>query len=171
MSGSPVVVIGYGNPSRGDDALGPEFIERIETCRDKGELPPTFDTLTDFQLQIEHALDLQERQLVLFVDAGISATPPFEFTELRPMRDQSHSTHAISPAAVLEVFSRINGESPPPAFLLTIPGYGFELGSPLSPESQNHLLAAIDLLKQLLRKPDVAHWRQHSATNSCSAAS
>ena len=63
----PLLVFGWGNPSRGDDALGPLFVERIEAL----ELPGV-SCLTDFQLQVEHALDIQDRRQVLFVDGGKS---------------------------------------------------------------------------------------------------
>ncbi|MCC7218819.1 MAG: hydrogenase maturation protease, partial [Burkholderiales bacterium] len=61
---APFLVIGIGNPSRGDDALGPLLVERIEAM----DLPGV-ECLTDFQLQVEHALDLVGREQVVFVDA------------------------------------------------------------------------------------------------------
>jgi hydrogenase maturation protease len=62
------LVLAVGNPSRGDDALGPALLERL---RDAGvDAAGDVELLTDFQLQIEHALDLQGRQAVLFVDAA-----------------------------------------------------------------------------------------------------
>ena len=30
MSIAPVLIVGYGNPGRGDDALGPELVARLE---------------------------------------------------------------------------------------------------------------------------------------------
>ena len=59
----PVLLLGYGNPSRGDDALGPMLLEMLEADRRAGRAPDNFETLTDFQLQVEHALDLQRRRL------------------------------------------------------------------------------------------------------------
>ncbi|OOZ37120.1 hydrogenase maturation protease [Solemya velesiana gill symbiont] len=159
MTCNPVVIIGYGNPSRGDDALGPEFLRHLENTREQGVLPPIFDTITDFQLQIEHAVDLQQRQLVLFVDASVSATPPFEFHELTPRRDESYSSHAMTPAAVLEVFTQFNDSPPPPAFLLTIPGKNFELGTKLSQESESYLKSALEHTVTLLRSPNATIWR------------
>jgi hypothetical protein len=46
-------VFGYGNLSRGDDALGPLLIEYIE----KHVYFSGLEIITDFQLQIEHALE------------------------------------------------------------------------------------------------------------------
>jgi hypothetical protein len=48
----PILVFAWGNPSRGDDALGPLFAERIEALG-----LPGVECLTDFQLQVEHALE------------------------------------------------------------------------------------------------------------------
>ncbi|MET0046243.1 MAG: hydrogenase maturation protease [Sedimenticola sp.] len=161
MSLRPTVVIGYGNPSRGDDAVGPLMIERLEQKRESGELPPLFDTVTDFQLQIEHAMDLLDRQLILFVDASVSAIPPFGFQQLTPQRDESYSSHAMTPSAVLEVFTQVNGFPPPPAFLLTIPGHSFELGDDMTPECEDHLSEALELAVELLGDPSPAAWLAH----------
>ena len=38
-----------------------------------------FELLEDFQLQIEHALDLAGRRLALFIDAGTGTPAPFAF--------------------------------------------------------------------------------------------
>jgi hydrogenase maturation protease len=154
---APLLIFGYGNPSRGDDALGPELLRRLEATREGGGLHGC-DTLTDFQLQVEHALDLQGRDLVLFVDASVSAPAPFAFTRLTAERDPSYTTHAISPAAVLAVFHQVCREPPPPCFLLAIRGEAFELGQPLSPTAARHLEAALRFTAELLRSPSLEGW-------------
>ncbi len=100
------------------------------------------DLLTDFQLQIEHALDLENRQYVLFVDAGVACAEPFELRRLQAERDDSFTTHAMSPAAVLAVYQQINQCDPPPAWLLTIRAYEFGLGLPISERARDNLQAA-----------------------------
>ncbi|WP_462320608.1 hydrogenase maturation protease [Halochromatium sp.] len=75
----PVLVFGYGNPSRGDDALGPRLIERLQGLQDRGQLPGV-ELLTDFQLQIEHVLDLVGRERVIFVDAAVGLSEPYRLT-------------------------------------------------------------------------------------------
>ena len=45
----PLLLLGYGNPSRGDDALGPMLLEMLEADRRAGRAPDNFETLTDFQ--------------------------------------------------------------------------------------------------------------------------
>ncbi|HEY8138620.1 MAG TPA: hydrogenase maturation protease [Methylocystis sp.] len=144
------LVFGVGNPSRGDDALGPLFIERLEawsaTARN---LPVALAALTDFQWQIEHALDLVDIDVVVFVDASVRAEPPFALAPLAAKFDASHSTHALSPACLLAVAERL-GQTVPQAWLLAIPGRAFELGSEPSPDSLSYLDAAFEHLRSRL---------------------
>lgn len=134
----PVLVFGWGNPSRGDDALGPRFVEGIDALA-----LPGVECLTDFQLQVEHALDLHGRRAVLFVDASTSARAPFEVSEIVPGIDPSFTSHALSPQAVLQVYVDLHDEPPPPSLLLAIRGSRFELGDPLSRDAETHLDVAI----------------------------
>ena len=53
------LVFAWGNPSRGDDALGPLFAEAVQAMN-----LPQVECLTDFQLQVEHTLDLVGRQRI-----------------------------------------------------------------------------------------------------------
>lgn len=151
----PVLVFGYGNPSRGDDALGPLLIEYIQDRFDAAYI----DLLTDFQLQIEHALDLDNRELVLFVDASAACAAPFELAELKPALDIGYTTHALHPASVMAVYQSIRKQSPPPCFLLAIKGEAFELGEGLSANAERHLQQAESLVAGLLQSPCLADWR------------
>ncbi len=144
------LVFAWGNPSRGDDALGPLFAEAVQAMH-----LPQVECLTDFQLQIEHSLDLLGRQRILFVDAscGVSdgVQPPFRCAPLHPARDSSYTTHAMSPAALLQVFTDVQGHAPPPSWLLAIPGESWELGQPPSATAQTRLAQALDWAAQWLR--------------------
>ena len=152
----PVLIFGYGNLSRGDDALGPLLLEYVEQ-----QFPlHNIEILSDFQLQVEHALDLQGRELVLFVDASVAHDKAYEFVQLQPLRDKSYTTHAMSPSAVLQVYESITGESPPPAFLLSIQGMAFELGDGLSPAARDNLTKACSFIAQLLQQTDLPGWLQ-----------
>ncbi len=142
---APILIFGWGNPSRGDDALGPLFVERIEALG-----LPQVECLTDFQLQVEHALDLEGRELVLFVDASFDVAAPFAVNRLGPARDASFSTHAISPEAVMQVFVDLHDDPPPTCYQLAIRGESFELGEELSSAAQLHLEAALRRVEKLL---------------------
>ena len=139
---APLLVLGVGNPSRGDDALGPLFVERLGQALAPEVTSGAVELLTDFQLQIEHALDLTGRARVVFVDASTSAAPPFEFSLAAPRRDASCSTHAMSPEALLETHRAVVGP-PPESWVLAIRGERFALGEPLSSAGSAHLDAAL----------------------------
>ncbi len=142
MTTPPLLVLGVGNPSRGDDALGPRFVERAAASL-AGEIAAgRLELLTDFQLQIEHALDLTGRRRVLFVDASVQAAPPFELRRVEANRDPGATSHAMSPAAVLGTHRDVIGE-PPEAWVLEIRGERFELGDELSVNARAHLDAAL----------------------------
>jgi hydrogenase maturation protease len=149
-----LVVLGWGNDARGDDGLGPALLGRIAAL-DLAHVT----AIEDFQLQIEHAMDLEAADLVLFLDASVSAPAPFVFTETEPRDDTSHSTHALSPEAVLDVFVRVLGRAPPPAFVLAMHGAAFELGTGLSEAARAGLEAAWAFVRPLVEAPDVAAWR------------
>ena len=142
MTRAPRLVIGVGNPSRGDDALGPRFVERVGAALVAEIARGEIELLTDFQLQIEHTLDLEGRDEVTFVDASVTAAPPFEHTRTEALADGTASTHVMSPAALLDA-CRAVGVSSPTAWTLAIRGERFELGEDLSDHARAHLDAAV----------------------------
>ena len=158
----PLLVFGYGNPSRGDDALGPALIQRLMDLQTEG-LPAArtqlqgVELLTDFQLQPEHALDLAGREAVFLVDADASMDAPYRLEPILTDQAPSYTTHEMSPGALLWVYARIGLGSPPPSFLLRIRGFRFDLGSPLSPGARDNLeLALAFLLTRLTVAPAVS---------------
>ena len=154
----PVLLFGYGNLSRGDDALGPLLLEYVESHCNLEQI----EILSDFQLQIEHALDLEDRSLVLFVDASVSCVSAYDFATIEPSRDKSYTTHAMSPAAVLDVYQSIKKQIPPPCFLLSIKAEKLELGEGLSPQAKNNLDLACQFAEQLLQQPYIKAWQQQA---------
>ena len=140
-----LLLFGYGNPGRGDDALGPELIARIEHLHFSG-----VECQNDMQLQVEHVTDLADCDRVLFVDADMSCAEPFEFSELSPEKDGSYTSHAMNPNALLHAYRQVYGKDAPPASLLRIRGYDFELGEPLTDKASDNLDAATKLIVELL---------------------
>lgn len=141
---APVLVFAWGNPSRGDDALGPEFAARFEAALAQPIARGEVEVLTDYQLQVEHALDLAGRRLVLFVDARAGGASPWTLGHVRPARDGSFTTHALSPASLLHAYESVMHAAAPDSWLLTIRGEQFELGMPLSVAARHNLDAAFD---------------------------
>ena len=150
------LVMGIGNPSRGDDALGALFVERLGEWLEQGDnaqsLPMDLVLETDFQCQIEHAMDLKDMQGAVFVDASRNTEQPFTFAPLQACQhDPAHTTHSLPPAAVLAVAQQI-GLTVPPAWLMAIAGHNFQLGDGLSPVAEQGLGAALDHLQSHLRR-------------------
>ena len=161
VQGAGVVVIAVGNRSRGDDAIGPMLLDRLEAWLANGDRGVDVELIEDFQLQIEHALDLAGRRLVLFVDAGIGTAAPYDFYATEAAAPGgSHSSHALAPEAVLGVYRQITGEDPPPAFVLCVRGERFLLGEGLSAPARAHLEAAWRQLTVLCETPDIGPWRE-----------
>jgi hydrogenase maturation protease len=136
----PLLVLGWGNRSRGDDALGPLCVERLQALSADDT---TVEYLDDYQLMIEHALDLAGRSRVLLVDASRSAVAPFETTAIHAGRDASLGSHAMSPQALLHVYRELYDAAPPPCTLLAVRGEQFALGTPPSLAALAHLDAAV----------------------------
>ena len=150
-----MLIFTWGNPSRGDDAIGPRVYELLqEKAYDQVELQ------TDFQLQVEHAVDLEGRERVLFVDASASGQSPFEFYQLHPESDNSYTTHALSPSSLLSVYTKVNASMPPPAFMLSVRGYSFELGDDVSAKADENITQALTFIESLLKLDNTAAWQK-----------
>ncbi|MFO1406090.1 MAG: hydrogenase maturation protease [Steroidobacteraceae bacterium] len=146
LAPAPVLVLAVGNPSRGDDGLGPAVAARLEAAA-----VPGVEVIEDFQLQVEHALDLAGRRRVVFVDAGVGTRAPYELGPVRPRGEVLHTSHALAPGAVLETWVRLHGTAPPEAWVLCIRGESFGLGEGLSGRASRHLEVAWPALLALVQ--------------------
>jgi hydrogenase maturation protease len=138
-----ILVLGWGNLSRGDDALGPLFVAGLRE-RLPHDLLCQVEFLDDYQLQVEHALDLEARQHILFVDASLDCVAPFEVRPIQARRDTSYTSHALSAEALLQVYEDMQSHASPPATLLALRGEVFGLGEPLSATAMGHLQAGLE---------------------------
>jgi hydrogenase maturation protease len=141
---APVLVLAVGNPSRGDDAIGPGLAARLEAVA-----LPGVEVISEFQLQVENALDLVGRERVIFVDAGTGTPAPYELRRTSPGADFLHTSHAISPEAVLATYERLHGTPAPEAWVLCVRGESFELGEGLSEEAGRRVQVAWEALEAL----------------------
>ncbi len=117
------LVIGMGNPWRGDDGIGHAVVEAVESR-------PEVKTMAVQQLVPELAEWIRTADRVLFVDASIEV----EDVTLERVQPSSHRGlgHACSPGAVLEWTALAYGARPE-AWLLQIPAASFAPGTGLSP--------------------------------------
>lgn len=155
---APILIFAIGNASRGDDALGPLMLRELETWLKPAEHVDQFELLEDFQLQIEHTLDMKDRQRVLFIDAGMDTNAPFAFHRVQANDEPVLYSHAMTPEALLNVYTQCYKAPSPDIFVLCIRGESFELGDPLSPQAISNLAAALLFTKQCLLS--VTDWDQ-----------
>jgi hydrogenase maturation protease len=163
MTPKPLLLLAVGNESRGDDALGPLLARRVQAWLASTGLDSQVEVIEEYQLQIEHTLDIKDRQLLLFVDAGQGIEPPFTFYAARARRFDGHSSHALAPEALLGVYTQVHQDSPPPAFILCLAGTGFELGEPLSTAAALHLEQGFAFCQRLFEQPTPASWSEQAA--------
>lgn len=149
--GRGILVIGYGNPGRRDDGLGPLAAEQIERLG-----LPGVSVLTDYQLNVEHAADVAGCDVVIFIDAAIgSGQRPFWFRRLLPRQAGAFSTHVMLPEAVLALAQQAMDWCGH-AYLLGIRGYEFgEFGEALSSGARGSLQAAVAFLVGALQTSDL----------------
>jgi hydrogenase maturation protease len=140
------LLIGYGNPGRGDDALGPALAEAIEALGVEG-----LKVEVDFQLNVEDAWELKGYDLAIFADAAVLGAEPFFWREIQPADAASFSSHAASPEGVLALARRLFNAKVR-GFVIGIRGYEFDVfGAPLTPRAQANLGQAIAFLTDRLR--------------------
>ncbi|PTV95480.1 hydrogenase maturation protease [Rhodobacter aestuarii] len=148
-----VVIFAWGNETRGDDGLGPRMAARIAAS---GWTHITL--IEDFQLQVEHALDLVGQDFVLFIDAGRGTPGPYVFARTAPHRIMTHTSHGVGPESVLEAYRQVMNDDPPPSFVLCLRGENFDLEERLSPEALSNLADAWGFLIPLLSSPELEKW-------------
>lgn len=132
-----MLLIGYGNPGRGDDGLGPAFSEGMAA-----RALPGLEIDTDYQLVAEHALAISGHDLVIFADAEIGGTEAFSFREIAPGAPEVLGSHSLVPETVLALCETLYGARPQ-AFVLGISGYDYgEVKEGLSEKAAGNLQAA-----------------------------
>ncbi len=114
-----LLLIGYGNAGRGDDGLGPAFAGRISAARLQG-----CRVDIDYQLAVEHALQVAEADTVLFVDAMMEGDAPYCLTRVEADRSSDLGSHSLQPEAVMSLAETLYRKTPP-AFVLGIAGRSF----------------------------------------------
>lgn len=133
---SNIVVIGYGNTIRGDDAVGVHAAHRLE---EKFRDEPDVRVIATQQLTPELAEEVSEAKFVLFLDAALRNRPgEIVETLVVPHGAMGSMAHHVIPEALLMAAEQLYGEAPS-ALSLTIAGKCFEVGSRMSQEVSQRL--------------------------------
>ncbi len=139
-----VLILGYGNPGRQDDGLGPAVVAEIERLGLPGVVAQD-----NYQLFIEDAADVAEADTVWFVDAARTGAEPFEIRRLEPAQDIAFSSHQVKPEVILALAKRYCGRAPE-AWLLGIRGYEFAFIEELTGRARENLRQAVAALANAL---------------------
>ncbi len=137
-----ILVLGYGNPGRQDDGLGPAAASGIERLG-----WPNLTAYDNYQLNIEDAVDVAEHDVVWFVDAAKAGPSPYAVSDLSPADAVEFTSHIVRPEVILAIARRYYGGAPQ-AFLLAIRGYAFEFVEALTPGARDNLHAALTMLTE-----------------------
>ena len=140
-----ILVLGYGNPGRQDDGLGPAVATEIDHLG-----WPNLKAFDNYQLTIEDAMDVAEHDVVWFVDAAKTGPSPYAVRELKPTSTIEFTSHIVRPEAILAIARQLYGGSPQ-AFLLAIRGYEFEFIEALTPGAADNLRDAVAMLTDRIR--------------------
>ncbi len=136
-----LLVIGYGNSLRGDDAVGRRLAEAVEAWR-----APDIAVLTLHQLVPELVEDLQLTERVLFVDAVASAGD-VHLRKIAAVTGNQFLNHHTGPGGLLALATELYGHCPE-GWLLTIPGYQFDLSEDITPGAQANVTRALALVRE-----------------------
>lgn len=136
-----ILLIGYGNPGRGDDGLGPALAAEVEALALPGV---TVDI--DYQLTVDHASLIAAHDVVVFADAMIGLAEPYRLTKADATQPATLGSHQVSPEAALALAKLLFSKAPP-GWMLAIAGEDFgEVKEGLSPSARDNLLGAVAFL-------------------------
>jgi hydrogenase maturation protease len=158
----------WGNPSRGDDAIGPRLHQIIKQWIADLSLT-NVQLIEDFQLQPEHVFDIDEDACVLFIDASYQGDRAYQITEINKAEAFSYTTHSLSPEALLTLYEKIQNKAAPPAFLCSIRGYNFDFDTSLSIQAEENIKLSAQFLKKLLTSSTPLQLLQDAALGQCYA--
>jgi hydrogenase maturation protease len=139
-----ILILGYGNPGRQDDGLGPDIVEELEKLS-----LPGLTLEADYQLSIEHAADLGQADRVIFVDAAVNGPEPFQLKRLDALRSIEFTSHALGPESVLAICEDTY-QWRPEALLIAVRGYSFEFAEGLTEKARKNKGEALELIKLLI---------------------
>jgi len=123
-------IIGYGNPQRRDDGIGPYIVNRLQ---------PLFKHRKDVHLLALHQLEpdiidtLKTADMLVFVDASVaSLTEGRDWVEVQPeLNTMPFLIHQVAPAFISGLLQCLYHRHPK-AWMVSVEGVDFSFGNGLS---------------------------------------
>lgn len=141
------LIVGYGNPLRGDDGVGWQVARRLQDL-----LPPGVATVrTCIQLAPELAADVSQFDIAVFIDARAGEPAGVVTWErvLPPSPVKMSFSHHFTPTTLLAWARRLFGRAPR-ALLVSVTGTEFAYREGLSPAVAAAVPRAVALVSKML---------------------
>lgn len=151
-------VIGYGNPQRRDDGIGPYVVNRLSSV---------FEHRRDVHLLVLHQLEpdvidlLKDAHAILFVDASVAKSDQgHHWSVIQPESGLLPCLiHQVTPSFLLGLLQCLYGRNPV-AWMVSVEGTDFNFGRGLSTGTRNRAEQVIGeiaefILTELLEKDKV----------------
>jgi len=134
---SNILIIGYGNPLREDDAAGFLAAEKLAEIYAKDD---SIEVMPLIQLTPELAEPISRAKLVVFIDTALEGAPGHILIEEIGITGNGSGSHAhdLRPAAIMQMAKSLYSQSPK-AYLITITGLNFGLKQGLTETLHNRL--------------------------------
>jgi hydrogenase maturation protease len=141
------LVIGYGNPQRGDDGAGYVAAELLRAKLTN----PAVKIVSEQQLLPEMMQGIAQAKLVIFIDASVSGRAgKCHRIPLRPAPVCGRFTHHATPEALLAGAQTLYGHTPEAVHYL-IPGRFFEVGQEMTPSVRRAVNDLVETLEKELQ--------------------
>ncbi len=142
-----ILIIGYGNPLRSDDAIGQHLAQLMEQRLKSASV----QVITAYQLTPELVEPIRDAQLVVFIDARVGQRPGKVIWEnVAPEVSTGAFTHHVSPGTLLGAADELY-EAKPEGILISIVGADFEYGSELSSQLNAMLPEITDQVEAIIK--------------------
>lgn len=143
-----ILVIGYGNPLRTDDAIGQYVAWELMKHFERTELLVRIT----HQLTPELAEIVSHFEQVVFVDARATGTPGEVHHEvIQPVPGTGAFTHNVTPAVLLGAANELYGSSSG-GILISVAGEVFDYGTDLSPQLCRMLSGITEQVADIIRQ-------------------
>ncbi|MFB3904585.1 MAG: hydrogenase maturation protease [Acidobacteriota bacterium] len=140
------LIVGYGNPLRGDDGVGPEAARQLAAEFQH----PDIQILVELQLKPELAELLSQAEIAVFIDARTDGHPgEVSIEEVLPSEPDQTFTHQFAPPLLLMTAQVLYGRIPR-TYLVSVSGQDFELSEGLSGAVKAALPKALESVRQLV---------------------
>ncbi|MBE9069874.1 hydrogenase maturation protease [Leptolyngbya cf. ectocarpi LEGE 11479] len=149
------VVIGYGNPDKGDDAIGQKVVAQLQKFK-----TPGLEAYSVTQLTPELSSKLAKASVTIFVDACKFKNT--DTVQVKPLdacgTETTGSTlpgfgHSCSPRSLLALTQSVYGRFPK-AWWVEVPANDFTIGHPLSAQAEQGVIQALQTIASLMSSAD-----------------